>query len=120
MQSLSRKEETIMRILWKLKHGFVNDIIDQMESPKPPYNTVSSTVRKLVKDGVIGFESFGKTHRYYPLLQQDQYKKHSLKNLVSHYFSGSPKQLLSYFVQEEELTQEEIESLLNSLKQAQS
>ncbi len=119
MQTLTHKEERIMRILWKLKKAFINDIISEMDDPKPPYNTVSSTVRKLVKDEIIGFDSFGKTHRYFALLQQEQYRKHSIKDLMRHYFSSSPKQLLSYFVQEEELTSEEIESLLNSLKKPQ-
>ena len=109
-----------MRILWRLQKGFIHDIISDMEDPKPPYNTVSSTVRKLVKDGVVGFESFGKTHRYYPILQQDQFKKSSLKDILMHYFSGSPKQLLSYFVQEEEITPEELESMLQSIKKSQS
>ena len=105
-----------MRILWKLKKAFVREIIEQMPHPHPPYNTVSSIVRKLEKEGHIGYEAFGKSHRYYPLLEMTAYRKWSLKNLLSHYFNNDPKILLSQFVQEEDLSPEEIRALVDKLK----
>ena len=69
MEKLTHKEEEIMRILWDLKKGFVKDILEKMSEPKPPYNTISSTVRKLESMGYVGHEAFGKTHRYFPILK---------------------------------------------------
>lgn len=43
----------------------VRHMIAEMDEPKPPYNTVSSLVRKLAKGGIVGVESFGITQRYY-------------------------------------------------------
>ena len=120
MQKLTHREEEIMRILWDLRKSFVKEVIEEMTEPRPPYNTVSSVIRKLETMGYVAHEAFGKTHRYYPILKKENYRKASFSSLMSNYFGGSPAQLLSYFVKEEKLSQEEIEQLLNDLKSKQS
>lgn len=113
---LTHKEEEIMQILWQLEKAFVNDILEAMETPKPPYNTVSSTVRKLVADGLIGYEAFGKTHRYYPILKKADYRKSAFGTFISKYFEGSPQEVLSYFVKEQQVDIEELNELLRKMK----
>ena len=41
MNKLTKKEEEVMKILWKLKKAFVKDIQAKYPDPKPHYNTVS-------------------------------------------------------------------------------
>ena len=116
MERLTHKEEEVMQILWSLKKGFVKEILELMSEPKPPYNTVSSIVRKLETMNLVGHEAFGKTHRYYPILKKENYRKQSFQVFMRNYFGGSPSQLLSYFVKEEKLSPSEINQLLNELK----
>lgn len=118
--SLTRREEQIMQILWRLKKAFVKEIISELPNPKPPYNTVSSIVRKLESEGYVAHEAFGKTHQYYALLQEKEYKKYAFKDLLNNYFKNSHKELLTYFVKEENLSETDIEKLLNDLKKADS
>jgi BlaI family transcriptional regulator, penicillinase repressor len=120
IKKLSHKEEEIMQVLWRLENAFVHDILDAMEEPKPPYNTVSSTIRKLVGEGVIGYEAFGKTHRYFPLLQKEAYRRSAFSDFIQHYFSGSPEQVLSFFVQEEKVDKEALHLLLEKIKDGSS
>ena len=87
-----------------------------MDATDMPYNTVSSIVRKLEAQGYIGYEAFGKSHRYYPILELDQYRKTSLATFLDHYFNGQPANLLSYFVEEEQLSKDELSQLLNNIK----
>lgn len=117
---LNPKEEAIMQILWQLDNAFVKEIIEHLPKPKPPYNTVSSIIRKLESEGLVGYDAFGKTHRYYPILKQNQYKKHAFKSLLSNYFENSHHELLSYFVKEEKLSKKEITELLDNLKNSES
>ena len=116
MEKLTHKEEEVMQILWNLRKGFVKEILEKMSEPKPPYNTVSSIVRKLEAMNLVGHEAFGKTHRYYPILKKENYRKQSFQAFMRNYFGGSPSQLLSYFVKEEKLSPSEINQLLNELK----
>jgi len=116
MEKLTHKEEAIMQILWRLEKAFVKEIIAEMDKPKPPYNTVSSIVRKLEKEGVIGYESFGKTHRYFPILKKEAYRRSSFKQFVENYFGGSTEQVLSFFVKEEDIDPQELDDLLDKIK----
>lgn len=109
-----------MQILWRMKNAFVKEILAEMPEPKPPITTVSSIVRKLETEGIIGHEAFGKTHRYYPILQKSEYRKSFFKRMLNNYFGGSPEQLLSFFMDEQELPPEELDRLLEKIKQSES
>ena len=116
MKKLNEKEEQIMQIIWRMEQAFVKDILDALEEPKPPITTVSSIVRKLESEGWLGYESFGKTYRYFPLVRKEDYLKASFQRLLEDYFDGSPRQLLSFFVEEQRPDQEEITRLLEEIK----
>ena len=116
MKRLNHKEEEIMTILWQLQNAFVNDILNEMEEPKPPYNTVSSIVRKLEAEGLIGYEAFGKTHRYFPILKKEDYRANAFRRFKDNYFGGSASALLSYFVEEENLQPDDLDQLLEAIK----
>ncbi len=118
-RQLTPREEDVMQILWKLKKAFVKEIIEEMPSPAPPYNTISSVVRKLEAEGLVGFQAFGKTHQYYPILKRSAYRTRILKKIVSEYFSNSPESLLSHFVLEEQIDVDELEQLVKALKKKQ-
>ncbi len=116
MKTLLPKEEQVMQILWRLEKAFVKEILDEMESPKPPITTLSSTVRKLEEKGLVGHESFGKAHRYFPVLKKNEYRKRSFNKLMQQYFEGSPEELLSFFVKEEEMELDDLNELLEKIK----
>lgn len=117
MNRLTHREEAVMQILWRLGKAFVKEIVSEMPDPKPPYNTVSSIVRKLEDQGLVGYDAFGKTHRYYPILKKEDYRKSSFQRFVDNYFGGSPEQVLSYFVKEEQLDASELGELLERIKE---
>lgn len=119
MISLNEKEEQIMQVLWRLKNAFVKEILAELPEPKPPITTVSSIVRKLETEGIIGHEAFGKTHRYFPILQKSAYRKSFFQRMLNNYFGGSPEQLLSFFVTEQELPPEDLEKLLERIRKSE-
>jgi BlaI family transcriptional regulator, penicillinase repressor len=116
MKELTKAEEEIMQILWKLERGFVKDIIEQMPEPKPAYNTVSTIVRILEKKGFVGYTPFGKSHEYFPLVAEDKYKSFFLKNFMSGYFGGSFEKLVSFFAKDNNLDLKEIDQLMRHVK----
>jgi BlaI family transcriptional regulator, penicillinase repressor len=116
MKDLTKAEEQIMHILWELKKGFVNDIIDQMPEPKPAYNTVSTIIRILETKGIIDHKAYGKTHEYYPLITKEQYTKGFLNGFMKNYFSNSYKNLVSFFSTNENLSTKEIEDIIEILQ----
>jgi BlaI family penicillinase repressor len=48
------------------KRGFIKDIQEQFPDPQPPYNTISTIVRVLVKKEIVSYKSYGGSYQYYP------------------------------------------------------
>lgn len=117
MKELTKAEEQVMQLLWKLGKGVVNDILNQMEEPKPAYNTVSTIVRILEKKGFVGYRAYGKTHEYYPLIDKKTYTTFFFKNFLSNYFGGSFSSLVSFFAKENDMDMKELEELLKHVQQ---
>jgi BlaI family penicillinase repressor len=112
MEDLTKTEERIMQILWKLKRGFVKDIIDAMpDEPKPPYNTISSVVRLLETKGFVDYKAYGKTHEYFPIITKAEYRKASLKKMLSGYFDNSAESLFSFMLKENQLSDDDIKKI---------
>ncbi len=112
MEELTKAEERIMQVLWKLQKAFVKDIIDELEEdPKPPYNTISSIVRLLEKKGYLSYKAYGNTYEYFPAISKEDYTKTTFSKLFAGYFDNSPSSLLSFMVKEEKLSAKDIEEL---------
>lgn len=117
MKELTKAEDQIMQILWKLKKAFVKDIVEQLPNPKPAYNTVSTIVRILEKKGFVGYTAYGKTHEYYPLIAKEKYTQFYLNNLVKGYFGGSFQSLVSFFASENKMDVQDIDQLVKQLEE---
>lgn len=116
MKTLTKAESDIMQILWRLQQANVNAIINEMPEPKPAYNTVSTIVRILEQKGFVDYKKQGRGHMYFPVVSQESYKSSSSKRLANTYFEGSFKNMVSFFVKKQDLSLEELESILNDLK----
>jgi predicted transcriptional regulator len=116
MEKLSRKEEEVLRILYKLARAFVKDIIEHMPGPKQPaHSTVATSVKGLRDKGYAGTEDFGSSHRYYPLLPKEQFFQKDIKRVVSDFFGDSHKAMVSHFARNKKLSREDLEDILEMI-----
>lgn len=113
---LTRAEEEVMQILWKMKQGFIKDMVEMFPDPRPAYNTVSTIIRILEKKGFVSHKAFGKTFEYYPVVSKDEYRKHYLNTMMTNYFNGSFKQLASFLITHDKLDVRELEEILKMIK----
>lgn len=123
MKQLTKAEEQIMCILWKIKSGFVRDILEHTGKRKPAYNTVSTICRILERKGFLGHKSYGNSHQYYPLISQEDYTKQYLNNFLKNYFSNSFEQMVSFFSHQNKIDlveAEKIIELMEEIKQNQA
>jgi BlaI family penicillinase repressor len=117
MKELTKAEDQIMQVLWRLQKAFVKDLIDELPKPKPAYNTVSTIIRILETKGFVDHKAYGKTHEYFPLVSKEKYTKFYLNNMVTGYFEGSLHNLVSFFANENKLDLKEIDQLMSHLKE---
>ncbi|HSL85932.1 MAG TPA: BlaI/MecI/CopY family transcriptional regulator [Bacteroidales bacterium] len=116
MRELTRAEEQIMHIIWKIKKGFVKEILEHFDEPRPAYNTVSTIVRILQEKGFVTHKAYGRTHEYYPLVSKDEYSRTHLRNFVNDYFSNSFGKMVSFFAKEEKISLKEMEMIMKVME----
>ncbi|MCP9198773.1 BlaI/MecI/CopY family transcriptional regulator [Gramella sp. GC03-9] len=115
MKQLTKAEEEIMQILWQLKEANVADIIQEMPEPKPAYNTVSTIVRILENKGFVDHRKKGKGYIYFPILEKETYSNQSITQLMNNYFNGSFKSMVSFFMKKNDMSTEELESIMKEI-----
>jgi BlaI family transcriptional regulator, penicillinase repressor len=111
IKELTKAEDQVMQILWKLKKAFVKDIMEHFGEPKPAYNTVSTIIRILEKKGFVSYKVYGNTYEYYPIISKKDYTGIYLGNFVKNYFGNSYHSLVSFFASDNSITIKELEEM---------
>lgn len=122
MKKLTKAEEEIMQIIWEIAPCTVSDIrtymVEELGLKKPPHSTVSTMVRILDdKKGFLKHTAYGRTFVYEPKVTKDEYSRQSVRTLVQDYFGGSMNRLVSFLVQEEDLSLRELNDLMGQLEE---
>jgi predicted transcriptional regulator len=118
MKPLTKAEEQVMLVLWKLGKGFLKDVVDATPEPKPHPNTIATLLKILVEKGFVEFDVQGRNNRYRPQISKTEYGKTSANQLVKGYFEGSAAKLVSQFVSDKTLSLQELEELLQQIRKA--
>jgi len=116
MRSLTKAEEQVMKVLWKMGNGLLMEIVDNMPPPQPHKNTVATILKTMVDKEFVRIENIGRIHRYHPALTKEEYSKSALVNVAKGYFEGSFPDVVSFLVDEKKLSVRELEVLLQQLK----
>lgn len=117
MATLTKAEERIMKILWKIEKGFINDILEHFPDPKPPYNSVSTIVRVLVKKEIVSFKKYGNTYEYFPLISKEEYRKSQMGRLLKDYYNNSLKQVVNFFSENKNIDIDEVNEVMKMLEE---
>lgn len=116
IKELTRAEEEVMQILWRLKKGFIKEILEKFGEPRPAYSTVSTIIRILQDKGFVNYRVYGRTHQYFPVVSKDDYRKSQMSSFVRNYFSNSYQKMVSFFAREDSITVKEIEEIMEMMK----
>jgi len=117
MVTLTKAEERIMQILWDLERGFIKDIQAQFPDPQPPYNTISTIVRVLVKKEIVSYKSYGGSYQYFPLITKEEYRSEQLGRLMNNYFGNSLKEVVNFFSEKKDLDVEDLDEAMRMLEE---
>lgn len=113
---LTKAEEQIMRAVWEKDASFLKDIMDLLPAPRPHSNTVATILKILIEKGFVTTNLVGRNHLYSALLSKEEYTKRSFSSVVSNYFNGSFKNAVSFLVDKQQISVDELELLLKELK----
>ena len=117
MKKLTQAEEQIMSALWTLnKGGFIKDVLEALEEPKPHHNTIATLLKILVEKQFVRIKNPNRNNFYYPIVSKDEYSTQSIEGLTDRYFEGSYSNVVSFLVDKKQMSIQELELLLKQLK----
>jgi BlaI family penicillinase repressor len=116
MEKLTQQEEDAMQAIWKSGEGSIKSFMSVMSEPLPPYTTVASTVKNLEKKGFVASRLIGNAYLYAPAISEEAYKQKFMGNVVKDYFENSYKELVSFFVQKNNISADELKEIIGLIE----
>ncbi|MDD2284879.1 MAG: BlaI/MecI/CopY family transcriptional regulator [Paludibacter sp.] len=116
MEKLTHQEEELMLIIFQQGKGFIKDFIEKMPEPRPPYTTVASIVKNLKRKGYLTSIAYGNTYEYSPAIEESEYKSKYLSGVVRNYFENSYKEMVSFFVEKQKISADELKEIIQLIE----
>lgn len=114
---ISEAEWEVMNVLWEKEPLTANEVIFSLQEKmdwKP--KTIRTLLDRLVKKKVVGVNQNQKLYTFFPLYSQGECQKAEAQTFLKRIYGGTMKSMLVQFIEEEELTEEdmnELRSILN-------
>lgn len=115
--SLSKAEEQIMEVIWHKNPTPFKEIMSVIPEPKPANTTLATLLKRIQEKGFIDFHLKGNLREYYPLVKKEDYFKNHVDDLINNFFAGNPLQFASFFTQNSNLSQKQLEELKSIIEQ---
>lgn len=110
---ISDAEWEVMKTFWmKSAPCTANDIVEALaDNTEWKPNTIKTLIARLVKKNALGYKEEGRNYLYYPLVPEEECIKAENRSFLLKVYDGALKPMLVNFLQEEQLSPEEIEEL---------
>jgi len=106
---LTSVEHELMDILWKIEEGTVRDVMEHLPHKRNlAYTSVSTILRILEQKKIVKTRKSGRTHIYIPALNKSKFATLTLNKMVTQVFSGNSVELVSYLVNKNTISHDEI------------
>ena len=106
-----------MGYFWEKGPLFVRELLSFYDEPKPHFNTLSTVVRGLEEKGFVGHKVYGNTYQYYATVSRDDYRRGTLRGVISKYFDNSYLGVVSSLVQEEKISVDDLKELIKQVEE---
>ncbi|GIO18571.1 beta-lactamase repressor [Oceanobacillus oncorhynchi subsp. incaldanensis] len=114
--SISEAEWEVMNVLWEKSPQTANDVITSLQGQKDwKAKTVRTLLDRLVQKGVAGVNKEQRVYTFYPLYSQDECQRAEAESFIKRIYGGTVKSMLVQFIEEDSLSEEEIEELKSIL-----
>ena len=118
LPKISESEWQVMCVLWTKSPLPAQEVFEQLDGKtkwKP--KTVKTLIDRLVKKGAVKYEKDGRRYLYYPAVGRDECVTTERHSFVKRIYGGITKPMLAAFLEDAELSAEDIEELKNILEQ---
>jgi BlaI family transcriptional regulator, penicillinase repressor len=118
---LADSEWEIMKIIWNNRVITANRIIEELEGEtdwKP--KTIKALINRLLKKKAISFIQNKREYIYYPLVSEEDCIQEENRSFLNKIYNGTLINMLISFIEESELSNEELEELKGIIEEKKS
>lgn len=117
MPQISEAEYEVMKVVWEYAPISTNDVVEKLShthdwSPK----TVQTMLSRLVKKGVLTYKKDSRMFVYSSVVKREDYIRQESNSFLNRFFNGNIGSMVSAFLDQEELSTDEIDELQSLLK----
>lgn len=116
--SISEAEWEVMNVLWDQSPQTASEVIHSLQEHsdwKP--KTIRTLLDRLVQKNVVGVNREQKVYTFYPLYSQKDCQHAEAESFLKRIYGGTLKSMLVQFIQEDSLTEEDIQELRSMLNE---
>lgn len=112
LPQISEAEFEVMKIVWKYAPISTNEITEKLVnttswSPK----TIQTLIKRLVTKGALAYEKQSRMFVYTPLVNESEYLDQKSSSFLKRYYNGQITNMLSAFIENDRLSETEIDHL---------
>lgn len=117
---VSESEKIVMEVLWQESPLSSLDVVERLQQQDWNEKTVKTFLNRLVKKQVVSFEKDGRRYLYSPLVAREDFLSTESEGFLDKIFKGDMKELLATFVQNKQLSKQELDYLKELLESEES
>jgi len=112
LPQITEAEFEVMKIVWKYAPISTNEITERLAktttwNPK----TIQTLIRRLVTKGALSYEKQSRVFVYTPLVKESEYIDQKSNSFLKRYYDGDITAMLSTYIENDKLSEAEIDSL---------
>lgn len=116
LPQISEAEYEVMKVVWKYAPINTNEVTEKLTqstdwSPK----TIQTMLKRLVAKKALTYEKQSRVFVYTPLVNEDEYVRQESNSFLKRYYNGNITAMLSAYLEDDKLSQTEIDSLRHLL-----
>lgn len=114
-KQLTKSETQVMNALWGLpdSQGYSSEIMSRLPNPKPAPTTLLTFLKILKDKGFVESVKKGKALLFIAVVKREDYLRHYMADVKTAFFGGSLSSLVSFFAKEENLSEQEINDIID-------
>jgi BlaI family penicillinase repressor len=110
--NLTETEWRVMNVVWRKHPVSARDVLEETDGDtKWAYTTVKTILDRLVDKGALKTRIRANTNLYDPLITQKDARHTAVKSIMDRAFDGAFGPLVHFLVNEEKLSEKELEEL---------
>lgn len=116
LPQISEAEFEVMKVVWKnapVSTNEITDLLTQTTNWRP--KTIQTLIKRLVTKGALTYEKKSRVFVYTPLIEEREYIGQESSSFLDRYYDGDITAMLSAYIEEDKLSESEIDTLRSLL-----